>query len=64
MVAPQQREEGAMAREPDLDSPAATAQLEAGDCVADVGAEVLERTAAFHGNQEPPDTVIDEGELV
>jgi C-terminal processing protease CtpA/Prc len=52
-----------MAREPDPDSPAATAQLEAGDCVADVGAEVLERTAAFHGNQEPPDAVVDEAEL-
>jgi hypothetical protein len=52
-----------MAREPDPDSPAATAQLEAGDCVADVGAEMLERTAAFHGNQEPPDAVVNEAEL-
>jgi C-terminal processing protease CtpA/Prc len=49
-----------MAREPDPDSPAATAQPEPGDCVADVGADVLERTAAFHGNQEPPDAVVDE----
>jgi hypothetical protein len=30
---------------------------------ADVGAEVLERTAAFHGYQEPPDAVVNEAEL-
>jgi hypothetical protein len=53
-----------MARQPDPDSSAAAAQLEPGDCVADVGAEVLERTAAFHGNQEPPDAVVDELEMV
>jgi hypothetical protein len=53
-----------MARQPDPDSPAAAAQPEPGDCVADVGAEVLEATAAFHGNQEPPDAAVNESEMV
>jgi hypothetical protein len=52
-----------MPRQPDPDSPAAAVQPAAGDCVADVGAELLEEVAAHHGHAEPPDTDLDLREL-
>ena len=45
-----------MLRQPDPDSPAAAVQAAEGDCVADVGVELLEEVAAYHGHVEPPDT--------
>jgi hypothetical protein len=53
-----------MPRQPDPDSPAAAVQPAPGDCVADVGAELLEETAAFHDYAEPPDADVDPEELV
>jgi hypothetical protein len=53
-----------MPRPPDLDSPAAAVQPALADCVAEVGAEMLEETAAYHDFAEPPDADVDPGELV
>jgi hypothetical protein len=53
-----------MPRQPDLASPAAAVQPAPGDCVADVGAELLEEVAAYHDYAEPPDTDVDPEELV
>jgi len=54
-----------MPREPDLDSPAAAAQPEPGDCVADVDPDILERTADWHFGVEPEgEPVGDDQELV
>jgi hypothetical protein len=44
--------------------PAMIRAAEAGDCIADIPAEVKAAVAAVHGNREPPDTPIDPGELV
>jgi hypothetical protein len=52
-----------MPRQPDPASPAAAVQPAPGDCVADVGAEVLEQVAAHHDYAEPPDSPVDPGEL-
>ena len=52
-----------MPRQPDPDSPAAAVQAVEGDCVADVGADLLEQVAAYHGHAEPPDTIVNPEEL-
>jgi hypothetical protein len=52
-----------MSRTPDPDSPAAAVQPEPGGCIADVGAQLLEETAAHHDHAEPPDTNVDPGDL-
>jgi hypothetical protein len=44
-----------MSRTSDPNSPAAVPP-EPGDCVADVGAELLEEVAAYHDYAEPPAT--------
>jgi hypothetical protein len=43
-----------MSRTSDPNSPAAANLPEPGDCIADVGAELLEEVAAYHGYAEPP----------
>jgi hypothetical protein len=53
-----------MPRLPNPDSPAAAVQPALADCVAEVGAEVLEETAAYHDFAEPPDADVDPEELV
>ena len=53
-----------MPRTPDPASPAVAVQPEPGDCVADVGAEVLEQVAAHHNYAEPPDVPVNPEELV
>jgi hypothetical protein len=53
-----------MSRQSDPESPAAAVQPAPGDCVADVGAEVLEEVAVYHDYAEPPDTPVNAEELV
>jgi hypothetical protein len=53
-----------MPRQSDLASPAAAVQPAPGDCVADVGAELLEEVAAYHDHAEPPDSDLDGEEPV
>jgi hypothetical protein len=52
-----------MSRSSDANSPAAAVLPEPGDCVADVGAELLEEVAAYHGYAEPPDADVNPEEL-
>jgi hypothetical protein len=52
-----------MSRTSDPNSPAAAIQPEPGDCVADVGAELLEEVAAHHDYAEPPEADVAPGEL-
>jgi C-terminal processing protease CtpA/Prc len=42
-----------VARQPDPDSPAAVAQPEPGDCIADIDPAILEDVAAYHWHAEP-----------
>jgi len=44
--------------------PAANPAPVEGDCPAQVPAEIKEQAAAAHGNHEPPDSPIRDGELV
>ena len=44
--------------------PAADLAVAAGDCIAEVPAEVKDAVAALHGNREPPDSPVEPGELV
>jgi hypothetical protein len=46
------------------DHPATNLAPPEGDCPAHIPAEVKERTAATHGNREPPDTPIRPEELM
>jgi hypothetical protein len=46
------------------DHPAAALAPAPGDCIAEVPVETKDAVAAWHGNQEPPDTPVDPGELV
>jgi hypothetical protein len=52
-----------MSRTSDPNSPAAAIVPEPGDCVADVGAALLEEVAAHHGHAEPPDADVAPEEL-
>jgi hypothetical protein len=46
------------------DHPAAALAPAPGDCIAEVPVETKNAVAALHGNQEPPDTPVNPGELV
>ena len=48
----------------DWDHPLADADIEGGDCIADIPAGVLEAVAAWHDHAEPPTTEVDPRELV
>lgn len=44
-----------MPRIPDPNSPAAERVIQ-GDCISEVGPDLLERIIAYHRGEEPPDT--------
>jgi len=46
------------------DHPAAELAATPGDCIYDVPARTKDAVAALHGNREPPDVLVDPGELV
>jgi hypothetical protein len=48
----------------DPDHPLADIGIAPADCVSDIDPELLDEVAAWHNDDEPPDTPVNAGELI